>query len=123
MPLHANTQVYVPHLDKWGTITINRGSKSQVKFTEQKDVSLYDRMYTEVDTYENIDNDKLCAYYPDGSWVRHGRYSGRVLSSRYDKDAQQFMYKIHVGADQFETHWSDYGPSDQEYTVNGCDLD
>ena len=123
MSLRINTQVYVPHLDKWGAISACYDGRCQVKFTEITDTSPYDRMYNEVSTYETIHNSRIVPYYPPNSWIRYAGYSGRVLSSKYDADERQFRYKIHVSADEFPCHPMDYLPTDKEYTVMGYDLD
>ena len=123
MSLRINTQVYIPHLDKWGTISYCYDGRCQVKFTEFTDTSPYDTMYNEVNTYKTINNSRLVPYIPTNSYVHYSGLRGCILSSRYDADQRQFMYKIHVSAGEFPCYPTDYMPSDQEYTVAGDDLD
>jgi hypothetical protein len=119
MSLQVNTQVYIPHSDKWGIITNCYGSEYQVKFTKISDTCIYDMMYTEAHTYETFNKTRLVPFHPPNSWVRCSGLRARVLSSRYDADTQQFIYRIHVSADEFPMHHSDYLPSDKEFTVRG----
>ena len=123
MSLRINTQVYVPHLDKWGTISSHDEGRCVVKFTEITDTSPYDHVYNEVNTYETIHNTRLVPYIHPNSWVRYSGLRGRVLSANYDAAERQFRYRIHVSADEFPVYPMDYLPSDQEYTVMGYDLD
>jgi hypothetical protein len=131
-----NQQVYIhsgPNADNWGRIQSSQYDHDlqtttyQVLIPGTGPANIYDYCYETPDRYVTVEAGHCAIYHGVGSWVKilsggYNGYSGRVTAVKYNDEGNYYDVTVRIPESAFETHWSDYLPSDVDVTLRGHSL-